>query len=132
MNSDGRSLAFFVFSEGGGRNAVRLATIQSDGSNYRELYLTAKPVANTPDQIHWTKDGRTLFFIEDGRVMRLLPNNTPEFTGLSFSRPDRGHPISLLGDGPSQIAFSDGAPWPVSSKEMWVLENLGSVLKATR
>jgi len=131
VNADGHMLAFFVFSQKDGRNTATLATMQSDGTNYRELYVTAKRVSNVPEQIQWTKDSRALFFLEDGRIMRIsVEGRSPEFTGLSSLRPDQQHGMSLRSDG-SHIAFTDGAAWS-TSKELWALDNLESLLKSSR
>src|SRR5262249_27471322 len=120
--SDGRTLAFFAHPRRAAETKV--ATIEADGTNYREIYTTTNTAAFSPNQIQWTREGRALFFIEDGRVMRLsLQGGSPEYTGLTMARPERNHPISLAPDG-STIVFSDGAPLSASQRsELWVLEN---------
>jgi Tol biopolymer transport system component len=128
---DGRTLAFFVYEDAQGRRGTRLTRIETDGTNRRDLYAASKPTANVPDQVQWSNSGRSLFFIEDGRVMRIpVDGGPPEFTGLSLARPDRRHPISLSPDG-SRIAFSDGAPW-TASREVWALDNVLALMRSPR
>jgi Tol biopolymer transport system component len=126
LSPDGRTIAMFVY----GQQATRLVTLGVDGSRQKDIYVSSKPIANLPDHIQWQADGRSLLFIENGRVMRIgSQGGTPEFTGLAMRRPDRGHPIALSPDG-SRIAFSDGAPWS-EAREVWALDNVLTVVTAT-
>jgi Tol biopolymer transport system component len=127
LSPDGKTLAFLIFDDGPSRKSTRLARIQIDGTNYKELYATTKSMAPTPDQIQWTKDGRWLRFLEEGRVLRLpVDGGALEFTGLALTRPDRMHPVGSLSPDGSRVAFTDGAPYS-SGMEIWALDNLSSI-----
>jgi hypothetical protein len=122
-------IAFLSFSP---TKETKLATIQADGTGYRELYVTSKQMGNAPDQVQWTADGRYLFFIEDGRVMRIPADaGKPEFTGVGAGTgSNRAIFISLRPDG-SRIAYSAGAPLS-GTYELWSLDNLTSLLKTQK
>jgi Tol biopolymer transport system component len=137
VDSTGRKIAFLSFPNGGNpeqgsASQSKLATVQADGSGYRELYVTSKRMEKGPDQIQWTSDGQNLFFIEDGRVMRIsAQGGTPEFTGLGGGTgSNRPFFISLRADN-TRIAFSGGAPFS-GGLELWALDNLTSLLKSAK
>jgi Tol biopolymer transport system component len=131
LSDDGRRLALFTFTDRGGRTTATLATIQSDGSGYRQIHQTTKRVDEVAQQIQWSKDGRTLFFLEDGQVMRIAAEGgVTEFTGLVRSSRDQAHGMSLSADG-RRLAFTDGSPRAVS-RELWVLDNVDSALQPRR
>jgi Tol biopolymer transport system component len=130
LSPDGRILAFFIY-EDGKQQRTRLASVSVDGFSPRDVHVTSKSIANRPDQIQWSRDGRSLLFIEEGRVMRISSQGgTPQFTGLAMTRPDRTHPISLSQDG-SRIAFSDGAPWS-TDREVWAIDNVLAFIDSPR
>ena len=123
LSDDGRRFAFFTYTDRDGRTTATLATMQAEGGGYRQIHQTMKRVEDAPQQIQWSKDGRALFFLEDGQVMRIAAEGgVTEFTGLVRSSRDQPHGMSLSGDG-RRLAFTDGAPRAVS-RELWVLENV--------
>jgi Tol biopolymer transport system component len=127
---DGRMLALFIVAEAGGRPTTAIATMSIDGSNYREIYITRqRPAATVPDQLQWSRDGRSVFFQEAGRFMRVSRDGgAAEHMGLTLSGPDYRFWVSPDG---TRVTFNEGAR-PARFSEVWAIDNLMAALKTGR
>jgi Tol biopolymer transport system component len=130
VSPDGRTLALFIVAEAGGRSTTAVATMSVDGGSYREIYVTKqRPAATVPDQLQWARDGRSVFFQEAGRLMRISTEvGAPEYMGLTFSGPDYRFWVSPDG---TRVAFNEGGALTRFS-EVWAFDNLMSALKTAR
>jgi Tol biopolymer transport system component len=128
LSPNGRTLAIIH----GVNQLNRLALVNVDGSDYREIYSFSASNAN--DKLAWTKDGRAVVFATSGgqrgdwQIMRIgVAGGNPEFTGLTVKALGT---FDLSPDG-TRIAFSTtrgGNP----TEELLVLENLPVFLKDSK
>jgi Tol biopolymer transport system component len=143
VSPDGTVLAILASAGEPAKGGRRIITVGIDGTNYREQYVPFVSGA-TNSVVRWTPDGQSILFLAtqpsgDVRLMRIPRNGgQPELADMgssilqsgSGSSLWRGIPLSLdLSPDGSQIAF--GA-LRSSTHELWVLENVGTVLAARR
>lgn len=126
LSPDGRTLALLEFVD----DILGLSLVNVDGTGYRRLYAPGPNEAfGDAGTLAWTKDGRSIFFYGQGRLMRIAAaGGQPEFAGLTGKGGQLVHRMSLSPDG-SRIAISDGDRETV---EVWALDNLLPVLKAAK
>jgi len=113
---------------------ARLSRISVDGSNYLELPAFSHIEGQLwPRKLAWTPDGRTILFASQDKrgkwqIMRLPADGrtAAESTGLEGA--DYLGTLDLSSDG-SHIAFDAITK---DSTELWVLDNVPSLLKASR
>jgi Tol biopolymer transport system component len=96
----------------------RLARVGIDGSNFRYLY---SGVAWFMTQLAWSRDNRSLFFVQEdmapSRIMRIsAEGGQPEFTGISTQDLTS---FDLAPDG-SRIAYAVD----LKNREVWAHDNL--------
>ena len=116
ISPDGKMLAF--------TRKQSLALIRVDGSGIRELYTKKGPENEFVGTPVWTKDSRTILFVEGpnqgGKLMRLsIEGGEPAFTGLEDVR----NQFSLSADG-TRVAFPRRAASTPEIVETWALDNL--------
>ena len=122
LSPDGRSFAIW--------DPIRVARIQVDGSDYRELYTTTPPWRSPVNSIAWTKDSGAILFAERKgealyQISRIsVDGGKPEFTGLEINGLVEGNAIAVSPDG-LQLAVTS---FSESVSELWSLDNL-SILK---
>jgi Tol biopolymer transport system component len=133
LSPDGGTFAMLGVPDATTKEA-RLSRIAVDGSNYLELPAFSHIEAQLwPRKLAWTPDGRTILFArqdERGKwqIMRLPADGraAAESTGLEGA--DYLGTLDLSSDG-SHIAFDTIRR---ESTELWVLDNVPSLLKAPR
>ena len=116
VSPDGKMLAF--------TRKQSLALIRVDGSGIRELYTKKGPENEFVGTPVWTKDSRTILFVEGpnqgGKLMRLsIEGGEPAFTGLEDVR----NQFSLSPDG-TRVAFPRRAASTPEIVEVWAIDNL--------
>ena len=128
LSPDQRSMAVWRNPLQAGKTV--LAIIDPDGSNYRELYTSALVPTSHLRELAWSKDSRTILFVQlipvsqdNWRIMRIpAGGGTPEYTGIEVA----GQVLSMdqSPDG-SRIAFTTSK----HNQELWTLDNVLAEIK---
>jgi Tol biopolymer transport system component len=133
LSPDGRTLAIAALNPQ--TSETRLARVDVDGSNYRELYGPYQVRRRTTfDRLKWTKDGRSIVFAMSARdkgwqIMRIgSEGGTPEFTGLMVA--DLGT-FDISPDG-TRIAYFTAAGGVDSDQALFAIDNLPALLKGAQ
>jgi Tol biopolymer transport system component len=131
LSPDGRSLAISLFTKRGEKQLQQVALASIDGKVFQELTEQGDPGSIVPVLgLDWSPDSRWVYFVRvkkpEGELWRVpAAGGAAEFTGVSAAGLKHIH---MTSDG-SQMAFSAGER---VNQELWVLENLMPVLKASR
>jgi Tol biopolymer transport system component len=122
LSPDGRTIAFTL------RNGqqLHLATVGIDGQGFRDFGVELAQ----PSSIAWAGDGRSLYFIRNGKSGREVwrapaGGGSAEFTGLAGPFGD----LTVSRDG-SRIAYSERSG--NAGTKLWALEHIPAALRAAR
>jgi hypothetical protein len=124
--TDGTTLALILARKG---ESDRVCLIRNDESGFRELW---RAKANRIGSIEWSRDGRSLLFVQqvednETHLWRIpAAGGEPEYAGLSMQNVGR---IQLNREG-TRIAFGSGTRQP--THEYWALDNLGARFSSSR
>jgi Tol biopolymer transport system component len=130
LSPDGRTLALALTD--GKTRETRLALVDVDGGNYRQLSGPYR-VNATFDKLVWTKDGRSIVFVTSAdrrnwRIMRIATEGgEPEFTGLMV------RDLSTFDISPDgrRIAFSTTGAG-TRTIELMAIANLPALIKESQ
>jgi Tol biopolymer transport system component len=110
LSPDGRTFALVLTDS----RKFHLIRVGVDGA-FKEIYTADATSGFTPSRsgLAWTKDGRSLLFMNEGkseqRLMRISADGgKPDFTGLTIGSADAI--LDLSPDGRRIVFFSPGAP----------------------
>jgi Tol biopolymer transport system component len=131
LSPDGRTLAISLFTKDGEKHRQQVAVVGVDGHGFRGLTEPGDPASIVPVLgLDWSPDSRWVYFVRirkpDSELWRVpAAGGTAEFAGVAA----RGMKhIHLSADG-SKLVFSAGER---VNQELWALDNVLPVLKASR